>query len=468
MSLLLDALKEAGAHRKTAVQKPDEQAPSYEGELELELELDVGEINDAVLELRVGGIDTDAEIKTQEKSVVSSDDGNKDKSLEPELNAPIVEAAQYSKEQVKSSVREDLQDDAGTVDEPQVNQVANAVFRNRTRSKSESSKYVFIIGFLLLITGFVVAYLYWSLTSVTSFEEGIYVSKNITRAGLDTPLLADNIKAIADNSGNNNQSIDQHNSQVVNRTNHAGQSVPGEDTLENQLDSHYSEKDSGQQDNVVVNELLSPPQIGKSVDEISISKRKIPNKTRRNIVQAKQAMAAGEWSVAQDKYRSALVNSPENVEALIGMADVMSVLGSNDIAMSHYLKALERSPGDLNASVGLLNLKDDKKALSHGSELKQLMAENPDQAFIHANLGDYYVGRSEWLAAQTEYFDAFALQPKNANYAYNLAVCLDQLGKGKIAVRYYKQALALKVNRASRFEEKSVLKRIEELTGGGK
>ena len=480
MSLLLDALKEAGTHRKTAVQKAEEQAEPYDGDLELELELDVEDIDEAVLELQDDHAETDVEIKSHEKNVEPGNDEQKHKNVEAELDTPVVEfESQAAEEQVEARVRKDPQGEISKVDEPPPNQVANAVFRNRTQTKFGSSK-IIIASLLIIFAVLLIAYLSWTLTSDSLFEENTTIYNNPVRSEMDAPLVSDDIKTVVDNSSEsemtpaggaaNTSSI--HKSEDKKRLDLNGNTqvnLPVGGNLELGTYSHgIDPKKVGEQRNdVALNESSEQP-VERVVDEISIRKRKVPNKTRRNITQAKQAMAAGEWRVAQKKYSEALAGSSDNVEALVGMADVLSVLGKSDSARSHYLKALEKSPGELNASVGLLNLNVDKTALSHGSKLKQLLAENPGQAFIHANLGDYYVGREEWSAAQAEYFDAFALQPVNADYAFNLAVCLDQLGKMKIAVRYYKQALALKMNGAGRFEEKAVLKRIKELSRGGK
>ncbi|MBV1892388.1 MAG: tetratricopeptide repeat protein, partial [Gammaproteobacteria bacterium] len=201
------------------------------------------------------------------------------------------------------------------------------------------------------------------------------------------------------------------------------------------------------------------------MDTISIRKRYIPNKIKIDLAKGKQAVANGDLEFAERIFSEVLEKFPKNTEALVYMADIMGVQNKNEIARSLYAAALENSPGNLKASVGLINITRDKTSLNKASYLKQLIIDNPNRAFLHANLGDYYVGRNEWPAAQAAYFEAFAQNPENANYAFNLAVCLDQLGKGEIALRYYKQALELNKFSKSRFNENSALARVQVLTG---
>ena len=48
-----------------------------------------------------------------------------------------------------------------------------------------------------------------------------------------------------------------------------------------------------------------------------------------------------------------------------------------------------------------------------------------------------------WTSAQSAYFEASKLAPHNADYAFNLAVSLEQMRKPHLALEQYQRALAL-------------------------
>ena len=49
-------------------------------------------------------------------------------------------------------------------------------------------------------------------------------------------------------------------------------------------------------------------------------------------------------------------------------------------------------------------------------------------------LGNQLAQQGRWSEAQQEYFKAFASEPDNADFAYNLAVSLDHLRQPKLAL----------------------------------
>jgi Flp pilus assembly protein TadD len=131
-----------------------------------------------------------------------------------------------------------------------------------------------------------------------------------------------------------------------------------------------------------------------------------------------------------------------------------------------FLKTLEKDPENLIAKTGLINIRAAGPSnLSAGSELKQLLIEHPKQAHLHASLGNFHAQRSEWPAAQAAYFEAFALDSTSPDYAFNLAISLDQIGKPEIAANYYKKAIELFGSRPSQFSRADAERRLEELKG---
>jgi Flp pilus assembly protein TadD len=74
-----------------------------------------------------------------------------------------------------------------------------------------------------------------------------------------------------------------------------------------------------------------------------------------------------------------------------------------------------------------------------------------------------YAAQQRWGEAQSAYFDAYRLETDNPDYAYNLAVSLDQLGKGGAAADYYRLALELAANNGAVFDQPSVRDRLLKL-----
>jgi uncharacterized protein HemY len=77
------------------------------------------------------------------------------------------------------------------------------------------------------------------------------------------------------------------------------------------------------------------------------------------------------------------------------------------------------------------------------SRIKNMLAQQPEAANLHAALGNLYAAQSQWSLAQVAYFNASRYAPDSADYAFNLAVSLDQLGKSGLALAQYQRALGL-------------------------
>ena len=94
------------------------------------------------------------------------------------------------------------------------------------------------------------------------------------------------------------------------------------------------------------------------------------------------------------------------------------------------------------------------------SRLKMLFQDGVDAPYLYFALGTLYVQQSRWADAQGAFFDAYRGDSANGDYAYNLAVSLDHLGKGREAARYYRRALALANNSVVAFDRGSARDRI--------
>ena len=173
-----------------------------------------------------------------------------------------------------------------------------------------------------------------------------------------------------------------------------------------------------------------------------ISVTAAPQKTNPLLEQAFAAFNRGEINLAQAAWQRTLEADPKNSDALYGLAAVALRQQQPNQAADFYLRALEANPKDALALSGLANLKGHGDPQQTENRLKNLLGEQPDSPFLNFALGNLYARNALWNDAQQAYFKAHVADPANPDYLFNLAVSLDQLRQGRLAIQYYNQALA--------------------------
>jgi len=78
-------------------------------------------------------------------------------------------------------------------------------------------------------------------------------------------------------------------------------------------------------------------------------------------------------------------------------------------------------------------------------------------------LGNAYARQARWSEAQQAYFSAHGGDSAHPDYAYNLAISLDHLQQGRLALEFYRRALQLAGQRPAAFERARAEQRIGEL-----
>jgi len=156
-----------------------------------------------------------------------------------------------------------------------------------------------------------------------------------------------------------------------------------------------------------------------------------------------QAFSAGNDTAAAQAYRKALQSEPRNTDALLGLAAVSARQGENEQAAAYFMQVLEADPRNASAQAGLIALSAQTDAQAAESRLKQMLVQQPEAAFLHASLGNLYADQERWPAAQQAYFEAYRLESENPEYAFNLAVSLDHMGKANLAAQHYERTLQL-------------------------
>jgi Flp pilus assembly protein TadD len=171
----------------------------------------------------------------------------------------------------------------------------------------------------------------------------------------------------------------------------------------------------------------------------------------------------GDLAGAREAYQQALRREPLNRDALLGLAAIDVHSRSYETAEARYARLLELDPRDVYAQAGLMALRGQGDPVQSESRIKTLIAANPNAAGLHFALGNLYAQQSRWAEAQAAYFKAYSGDADNADYAFNLAVSLDQLRQKALALQYYHRAVVLAANRPVSFELSQIHTRIQEL-----
>jgi tetratricopeptide (TPR) repeat protein len=176
-----------------------------------------------------------------------------------------------------------------------------------------------------------------------------------------------------------------------------------------------------------------------------------------------QALVAGNLALAKEEYARVLAANPLDRDAQLGLATIDVRSQDYEGAEARYLRVLELDPRNPYAQAGIISLRGHTDPVLSESRLKILLAQQPEATFLNFALGNLYALQGRWQDAQSAYFKAYSADPEHPDYAYNLAVSLDQLHQPKLALEYYQRALALARNRALGFNSALVEARVREL-----
>jgi tetratricopeptide (TPR) repeat protein len=199
-------------------------------------------------------------------------------------------------------------------------------------------------------------------------------------------------------------------------------------------------------------------------DAISVSPAASQARVNPHVSEGYALLQAGDLTAARALYARALEAAPLDIDALLGVAYIASQENRGEEALRTYLRILQLNPRHAIAQAALIALMGRADPAASETRLKQLISREPS-AFLHFVLGNLYSDQSLWSQAQHAYFQAHHLEPDNPDYAYNLAVGLDHLRHGRIALEFYRRAEQLATLKGrSNFDVAHARARISTLT----
>ncbi len=161
-----------------------------------------------------------------------------------------------------------------------------------------------------------------------------------------------------------------------------------------------------------------------------------------DVLRGYKALSQNQFSQAREAYSQVLTSNPTQRDALLGIAYAHQALGNTDQALSTLRRLVELYPRDSDG-MSALYLIGGGDLVAEETRFKQLLERSEHPAAVHYTLGVIYFEQRRFGEAERAFSRASSLSPTQPDYAYNLALVLDQLGRSRDAARQYVVALNL-------------------------
>jgi len=199
---------------------------------------------------------------------------------------------------------------------------------------------------------------------------------------------------------------------------------------------------------------------------VSFQKTNKADPVAEKLEEAWAAYEAAQYDRAKTLYKDVLIIEENNRDALLGLGAIAVVEKDNVAARNTYILLLQQDPRDPIAIAAIASLRNSEVSTEADEKyLLNMLQRNPDDAHLNFALGNIYAQQNKWKPAQQSYFNAWQRDNENADYIFNLAVSMDQLGKRKQAADLYRDCLSKSGDGQVVFSREAVQKRITELSG---
>lgn len=198
-------------------------------------------------------------------------------------------------------------------------------------------------------------------------------------------------------------------------------------------------------------------------DDFQVKIKRQTSTLSRHLSKAYGAYQNEDFDQARDIYTQILKKDHNNIDALLGLASISEQFGQLKRAQVLYEKILNLDGNHIYANNALIRINSANTQTKSESHYKQLLEQYPEQAHTYASLANFYAARQRWNEAQQAYFQAVEKDAKNPDYHFNLAICLDHLGKKAVALRYYQLAVELAKIAPATFNSAQAANRIQQL-----
>jgi Flp pilus assembly protein TadD len=182
-----------------------------------------------------------------------------------------------------------------------------------------------------------------------------------------------------------------------------------------------------------------------------------------DVMRGYKALGQNQFSQAREAYSQVLSSNPTQRDALLGIAYAHQALGNTDQALSTLRRLVELYPRDSDGMSALYLIGGGDLAAEE-TRFKQLLDRSEHPAAVHYTLGVLYFDQNRFGEAERAFSRASSLSPTQPDYAYNLALTLDQLGRSRDAARQYVVALNLANQTSAVFSRDLARARLKILT----
>lgn len=467
MSLLLDALKKA-ADDKQKVSRTGSPEPAAADETPLETSQAADQVTDQATDQAAGPTDDSDKIKPAAVSETAISEPAEEftlDSIEDDINEPSedlaavelaaaegkMSAAKENEFKVEASlVSSEQQDDrkdsgaaAYTVSDEALSMLIHNTNREVKLSKRLMLAGVLLVSLLVLVSGGIYYYVDMQ-AEIANLERKHQIAMQSMR------------------SKTNNENTPEK-SEIIRK-------LTGESDLDEKVQyakqRMVKEKGSLNVKPQSTEPLKNKSKTGTASSAVSFQKTKTTDPVTEKLEAAWIAYEAAEYNRAKNLYKDVLNSEGNNRDALLGLGAIAVIEKNNAVARDIYSLLLKQDPRDPIAITALASLRNSKTATGADEKyLLNMLQNSPDDTHLNFALGNIYAQQNKWKLAQQFYFNAWQHDNENADYIFNLAVSMDQLGKQKQAVDLYRDSLRKAGNKQVSFAREAVQKRITELSG---